>query len=453
MARRVVRFLLLVVLAISLDVPKAAQARTAGGAAAAAAAVRQRRPRHALLAGVSTGSSSGGIDTSSIGSSRSGAADATRDGTAVQLLGKCRPTLLDVARRQPQLRQLVALAGAGFNVFAADTNKPFTVLAPTNDALQALAEDTEYEEQQQLQDGFYAIILYHQLPQGAFNLSDLILLGRDGLQTSLGRLATSTKSREKYDVSVDNSTAPPVITGGWPANNAQVLASYEACHGWIHILDTVLLPTQKLSNLPRLVDDIPDLQNGSFWGLLDGSESSLDVAQAPSSAFYSPEEVPAAGMGSSGGSSGAEGSDAGSTGSADSADSGSNAAGDTPRHSNSTTDTVVSSGSGNGNGSAVGQAQGLESPAGSSSDGGGGRGGSSSSNEKVLVIAASAAGAAVAACAAIVAVVLIRKRMVRRRQKRHGRLGGREEEEEDGEANAPAKRTVSLRPVQLHVDA
>jgi hypothetical protein len=37
-----------------------------------------------------------------------------------------------------------------------------------------------------------------------------------------------------------------VATGGWPANNAQVLASHEACDGWLHIIDAVLLPTQKL---------------------------------------------------------------------------------------------------------------------------------------------------------------------------------------------------------------
>ena len=54
-------------------------------------------------------------------------------------LDKCTPSLLDVAKEQGQLRQLVALAAAGYDVFAADGGKPFTALAPTDGALQQLA--------------------------------------------------------------------------------------------------------------------------------------------------------------------------------------------------------------------------------------------------------------------------------------------------------------------------
>lgn len=51
----------------------------------------------------------------------------------------CRPTMRAVARQLPELQQLTALAAAGYDVFAVDGNKPYTVLAPTNAALQTLA--------------------------------------------------------------------------------------------------------------------------------------------------------------------------------------------------------------------------------------------------------------------------------------------------------------------------
>lgn len=56
-----------------------------------------------------------------------------------QAVHPCRPTIRAVARQQPELQQLRALAAAGYDMFAVDGNKPFTVLAPSNTALQALA--------------------------------------------------------------------------------------------------------------------------------------------------------------------------------------------------------------------------------------------------------------------------------------------------------------------------
>jgi hypothetical protein len=52
---------------------------------------------------------------------------------------KCSPSLLDVAKEQGQLRQLVALAAAGYDLFAVDGGKPFTALAPSDRALKQLA--------------------------------------------------------------------------------------------------------------------------------------------------------------------------------------------------------------------------------------------------------------------------------------------------------------------------
>jgi hypothetical protein len=66
--------------------------------------------------------------------------------------------------------------------------------------------------------------------------------GYSGLQTSLGRALGADDAR--FTVSLDASTRPVVATGGWPANNARLLGSREACNGWLHVIDAVLLPTQ-----------------------------------------------------------------------------------------------------------------------------------------------------------------------------------------------------------------
>lgn len=322
----------------------------------------------------------------------------------------CTPTLRAVARQQPALRQLLALAHAGYDAFVVDGGKPFTLLAPTDAALQQLAAGiVDGDERLLLQDGFYSVVLYHQLPEGALDVSELLAVQKDdGVLTSLGR----TLKKERHSVTFDNSTNPVVATGGWPANNAPIVSSHKACNGWLHIIDAVLVPTQKLSNLPRLVDDLPDLPSASFWALLDGSALLLD---SNDSTAEPPGEEP---------------TDPGAS------------SPPAPSHSNGTG--IIVSG---GNGTEVGPGGMAPAPPPSSSSGGSG-------DSNVLVVAASVAGGAVALCAAVVTGVLLRKRQLRRRRAAHSRLESREEEEEeDGEGRRGYESKASTRPVQVHVDA
>ncbi|EFN56544.1 hypothetical protein CHLNCDRAFT_144191 [Chlorella variabilis] len=379
---------------------QAAAAVAAGGATWAQPALQ---PHRRLLAN-DTGGSSSSSSSSSSGTAAQGALSTRK---------RCAPSLVDVARQQPELRQAVQLARSGYNLFSVDGGKPFTVLVPTNDALQQLAAGIDsLDDQLSLEDGFYSVLLYHQIPQGAYDVSQLVQLGNTGLQTSLGRALGGGDNQ--HTVTFDGATSPVVATGGWPANNAQLVRSLQACNGWLHVVDRVLLPTQMYSDLPRLVDDTPDLQNGSFWGLLDGS--GLDPAVPAPAADYGAALSPAP------------------------AEEG----GQEEGHHSNTTDVAVSS----GNGEAAPPSVPANATSSSASNvvGGG-------SSEKVLVIAASVAGAAVAACAAVVAAVLLRKHAARRRRGL-GRGEGMEEEEEAGGGMSPsAKRSHSLRPVQLHVDA
>lgn len=311
----------------------------------------------------------------------------------------CRPTIRAVARQQPELQQLRALAAAGYDMFAVDGNKPFTVLAPSNTALQALAAGiTNSDEQVLLEQGFYSVVLYHQLPEGALDVSQLAAeQGPEGILTSLGRAM-----KKDFSITFDNSTMPVVATGGWPANNAPIISSHKACDGWLHVIDAVLLPTAQIRDLPRLVDDIPDIPQTRFWGLLDGTGlPSTVAAPAPAPAAEPPSAPPPA------------------------------------SHSNSTGLVVT-----DGNGTEVGGA--AAGPPGA--DGGGG-------SDHVLVVAASVAAAAVALCALLVAGVLLRKRQLRRRRQQHRRLEEKEEEEESAFERGISMSKHSSRPVTVHVDA
>lgn len=246
-------------------------------------------------------------------------------------------------------------------------------------------------------------------------------------------------------------------------------SSRQACDGWLHVMGSVLLPAQQFrcvvawgaaawlllllplsgppptlplsnaaakqcsgrcaaiplmpqpwfpptihySNLPRLVDTVPDLPPDAFWQLLDGT----NMPSSPPPADPQPPDT-----------------DAGS----------SSSSGDAPKQPHSgTTALVVSGDSSQSASQAPPQLDGS----------------SGSSNSTVLVVAASCAGAAVALCIAVVGVVLWRKRSAAAARRR-GRQQVDDEADEDGMSVATSKSAGSggqqhggWRPVQLHVDA
>lgn len=62
-----------------------------------------------------------------------------------------------------------------------------------------------------------------------------------GLQTSLGKAL----SNSDYIVSFARDGKQTTANGGWPANNAPILSSYEACDGWLHVVTATLRPKQQ----------------------------------------------------------------------------------------------------------------------------------------------------------------------------------------------------------------
>ena len=79
----------------------------------------------------------------------------------------------------------------------------------------------------------------------AYNISELKAGSKApnvgvGVQTSLGKALS-----EDYKVSFDTKGRQTVATGGWPANNAPILTSHQACDGWLHVVTGVLRPKQQ----------------------------------------------------------------------------------------------------------------------------------------------------------------------------------------------------------------
>ena len=62
-----------------------------------------------------------------------------------------------------------------------------------------------------------------------------------GLQTSLGKALSNVD----YIVSFARDGKQTTANGGWPANNAPILSSYEACDGWLHVVTATLRPKQQ----------------------------------------------------------------------------------------------------------------------------------------------------------------------------------------------------------------
>jgi hypothetical protein len=267
-----------------------------------------------------------------------------------------------------------------------------------------------------LKAGFYSIVLYSQLPKGAYNLSFLQTKddAANGLQTSLGKALNDND----ISVSFNRDGKQTVATGGWPANNAPILSWHEACDGWLYVVTNTLRPKQQYTSLPKLQGKA-SVSTDDFMRMLDGS-----YATAPDNdtAADAPAPAPAP-------------------------DAGGEAAGN---HSTSQTDIVVSSTDGNGT---VTQEQGAIPSSSSSSSGGG------SSDSSTLVVAASCAGAAVALCIAAVAVVTLRKRRLRRQRlaaARPGQAALDNEDEDEDELDRDSSIRLNKaagRPVQLRVDA
>ncbi len=133
-------------------------------------------------------------------------------------------TIVDIAVGNPDFSTLVAALGAADLVDALSGEGPFTVFAPTNEAVAALPEGTLDElllpeNKQKLTD----ILLYH-VVSGSVLAADVVTLSE--AETLLGQNVAITVDMDKVMVNEANVVATDII----------------ADNGVIHVIDSVILP-------------------------------------------------------------------------------------------------------------------------------------------------------------------------------------------------------------------
>ena len=136
-------------------------------------------------------------------------------------------TIVEVASKNGSFKTLVAAVGAGGLAETLSGKGPFTVLAPTDEAFAKLPKGTvEMLLLPENKDKLVAILSYHVVP-GVAAYSDAVV-GMKQLPT------------------VEGSTIPVTVDGSTvKLGDAKVIAvDVEASNGVIHVIDTVLIPSE-----------------------------------------------------------------------------------------------------------------------------------------------------------------------------------------------------------------
>jgi transforming growth factor-beta-induced protein len=150
------------------------------------------------------------------------------DPTAVPTEEPMSQTIVDIAVADGRFTTLVAAVQAADLVDTLNSEGPFTVFAPTDDAFAALPAGTldsllQPENKQQLTD----ILLYHVVP-GKVMAADVAGLDGQSAETAL--------EGQSIDIKVDMGNV-------YLNENTQVIITdIEASNGVIHVIDSVLLP-------------------------------------------------------------------------------------------------------------------------------------------------------------------------------------------------------------------
>jgi uncharacterized surface protein with fasciclin (FAS1) repeats len=168
------------------------------------------------------------------------------------------PTIAEIAAADERFSTLVTALDAAGLVDTLNSEGPFTVFAPTNDAFAALPDgaldgllaDTE---------ALTAVLLYHVAP-GRYMASDV-----------MGLSEANTASGETLMIKSDSN--------GVMVNNSRVvITDIEASNGVIHVVDNVILPPQEMAMEeaePMDRADIVDIavEDGRFTTLVSAVEA------------------------------------------------------------------------------------------------------------------------------------------------------------------------------------
>ncbi len=170
-------------------------------------------------------------------------------------------TIVDIAASDGRFETLVTAVQAADLAETLNSEGPFTVFAPTDDAFAALPEGTldtllMPENKQQLTD----ILLYHVVP-GNVMAADVTSMD--------GQMADTALEGQQIGINVDMGSV-------YLNENVQVIVTdIEASNGVIHVIDAVLLPESNEATSGEMDMDIVDtaIADGRFTTLVAAVEA------------------------------------------------------------------------------------------------------------------------------------------------------------------------------------
>jgi len=163
-------------------------------------------------------------------------------------------TIVEIAAEDGRFTSLVAAVQAAELVDTLNSEGPFTVFAPTDDAFAALGDTvTELlkpENKQQLTD----ILLYHVIP-GKVMAEDVVTLNNQAAETAL--------AGKSINIKVDMGNVY------LNENVKVVITDIEASNGVIHVIDAVLLPPSEETAMNAKMDIVDTaIADGRFTTLV-----------------------------------------------------------------------------------------------------------------------------------------------------------------------------------------
>ena len=146
------------------------------------------------------------------------------------------PTIVSVAAGNENFSTLVTAVQAAELVETLNSEGPFTVFAPTNDAFAKLPEGTlETLVKPESKESLTGILTYH-VVSGAYNAADVI----EAINSNNGSFAVETVQGGTITLSLRDGNV--LLTDASGGTATVIIADVLASNGIIHAIDTVVMP-------------------------------------------------------------------------------------------------------------------------------------------------------------------------------------------------------------------
>jgi len=146
------------------------------------------------------------------------------------------PTIVGVAAGNDAFSTLVAAVKAAGLVDTLNSEGPFTVFAPTNDAFNALPEGTVAGLLKPEAKGTLTAVLTYHVVAGKFEAAAVV----DAIKKGNGKFAVKTVQGGTITLSLDGANV--VLTDANGGTSTVIIPDVAASNGVIHAIDAVVMP-------------------------------------------------------------------------------------------------------------------------------------------------------------------------------------------------------------------